>query len=162
MRGLSANRATSTTFQLKALPKEAIDQLNEIRDKYNRLVNIDSPEANEEVKKLDDIVQKYNSYREIKALLTKFKTMLKLEVSENRKEKQLASLISLYKGRVELEEVLKEKLGMPYNKNPPTFPSVLELQKLDSEISKIQDDLKAKEIKIPTGKRTMEERFGPM
>lgn len=150
------------SHQLKALPKEALDQLNDIRDKYNRLVNVDSPEANEEVKKLEDIVQKFNSYREIKSLLSKFKMMLKMEVSENRKEKQLASLISLYKGRVELEEALKEKLGLPYDKNPPVFPSILELQKLDNEISKIQEELNAKEIKIPAGKRTMEERFGPM
>jgi C4-type Zn-finger protein len=31
----------------------------------------------------------------------------------------LKSFIDLFKGRLELEEIIKEKLGLPYNKNIP-------------------------------------------
>jgi hypothetical protein len=106
-----------------------------------------------------EIVQKYKSYKEVRIMMSKLKIMLKTEVSENRKTKQLNSFVSLLKGKVELEEVLKEKLGLPYEKKPVLPQSLGELEKLDVEIESLTKKLSDTEIKIPKGMSTRDERF---
>lgn len=150
-------RLPSTT--LHVLSKEALSQLDDIKAKYDRLTNVVSPEATEEMQKLESIVQKIKSYKEVRIMMSKFKIMLKSEVSETRKAKQLNSFISLMKGKIELEEVLKEYLGLPFDKTPKLPESLTELEKIDQQIAELQTKLKEKEIKIPQGMSTREERF---
>ena len=47
----------------------------------------------------------------------KLKSMWRTEASERRREKQLKSFSSLFEGRLELELILLEKLGLPFKKS---------------------------------------------
>lgn len=144
---------------LKSLSKDVLDKLEDIRTKYDLLENLDSPDADQERAQLEEVAQKYKSYREVRVMLSKLKQMLKTEMSENRKEKQLNSFISLYKGKIELEEVLKEKLGLPFSKDPAPLKSLIELEVIDKEISTLKSKLQGTSISIPAGKSTRAERF---
>ena len=144
---------------LQSLDDTTVGTLEEMKNKYNRLVNVVSPEAEEEVAKLKETVDKYTTYLEIKKLLSKLKSMHKNEASERRKEKQLKSFIDLYKGKLQLEEILKEKLGLQFKKEDVQDNLLLEFQKADSEVAELEQKLKGVELVLPQGKSTREERF---
>lgn len=143
---------------LYSLSHDIISQLDEMKAKYDRLVNLDLPEANQEREMMEDIIQKYSSYKEVKVMQIKLKNMILNEVSEKRKERQLKGFIDLYRGRLALEELIKEKLGLPYNRNPVEVPILNELFKFDDEIKNLEEKLKSVEIVLPEGKSTREAR----
>jgi hypothetical protein len=145
---------------LFSLEKSSIQVLEEISGKYSRLVNVDSPEANAEVESLKETVEKYKTFIEVKKLMVKIRSMYKNEVSETRRAKQLKSFIDLYKGKLQLEEILKQKIGLPFSKATDATPLALQtLYKLDSEIALLEGNLETVSLQLPSGKRTSDERF---
>lgn len=145
---------------LKSLDDTAVSTLEEMKNKYNRLVNVVSSEAEEEAAKLKETVEKYSTYLEVKKLMVKIKAMYKNEASERRKEKQLKSFLDLYKGKAQLEEILKDKLGLPSNKDANIVPpSMQDFQKIDAEVIALEEKLKGVALVIPEGKSTREARF---
>ena len=143
-----------------SLPESVIQRLDELKSQYDAVSSLDDPTANAEKEKLEEIVQKYQTYKEVRWMMIKLKNMYKGEASEQRKSRQLKSFIDLFKGRLELEEIIKEKLGLPYNKTIPEIKELLELAKIDEQIVSLKSQLQAVEVKLPEGKSTREERFG--
>lgn len=146
---------------LRSLDETNVGTLEEMKSKYDRLINVVSPEAEEEAAKLKETVDKYSTYVEIKKLMSKLKSMHKNEASERRKEKQLKSFIDLYKGKLQLEEILKEKLGLQNKKGDVVVQDnlLLEFQKIDSEVADLEQKLKGVELVLPQGMSTREQRF---
>eukprot|EP00601_Ochromonadales_sp_CCMP2298_P030159 CAMPEP_0173340760 /NCGR_PEP_ID=MMETSP1144-20121109/9169_1 /TAXON_ID=483371 /ORGANISM="non described non described, Strain CCMP2298" /LENGTH=166 /DNA_ID=CAMNT_0014286955 /DNA_START=67 /DNA_END=567 /DNA_ORIENTATION=+ len=143
---------------LNALEPEVLAKLDEIKGKYDRVVNVDSAEANAESAMLKEVAEKYGTYVEIKKLIIKIRTMYIDEASDARKAKQLKSFVDLYKGKVELEQILREKAGFPTIKG--MAEGLSELAALDAQLASLQAKLDKAEIKIPEGMSTRFARFG--
>ena len=144
------------------LDETTISKLEEIRGKYDRLAAVVSPEAEAERAQLSEVAEKYATYREIKQMMAKLRTMWRTEASERRREKQLKSFASLFEGRLELEESLKQKLGLPFQKivtKPKEYDEVL---KLSQEVEALEKKLNDVSLTIPAGMSTREERFGAL
>jgi hypothetical protein len=143
------------------LDSASISKLEDMRAQYDRLSNVVSPEAEKELKGMEDIVEKYRTLREIKIMLGKLRTMWRSEASERRRAKQLKSFLQLYKGRVEIEDIIAQKLGVTMVAEEQ-MEGLAEVEKLDKEIAKLEKALKKEEIKLPSGMSTREARFGPL
>lgn len=92
-------------------------------------------------------------------MMAKVRGMWKNEVSESRREKQVKSFSELFKGKAELEELLKQKLGLPYNKEIGPIPEVLAVQQIDQEIAQLQGKYDSVKFLLPQGKSTIDARF---
>mmetsp|Transcript_27685 Transcript_27685/g.46538 ORF Transcript_27685/g.46538 Transcript_27685/m.46538 type:complete len:183 (+) Transcript_27685:67-615(+) len=154
----SLNRLTHTR-PLFALEPEVVEKLEEITGKYERLANVDSPESEDEASKLKETAEKYGTYLEVKKMITKVRTMYVNEASDRRKSRMLKSFIDLYKGKVEIEQILREKAGFPSSKAAEA-EGLAQLAKLDAEIASLEEKLQVVAVKIPEGKSTRMERFG--
>lgn len=75
--------------------------------------NVVSPEAEQEAEQLKEVAEKYGVCIEVKKMMTKLRSLYVNEASDKRKAKQLKSFIDLYKGKVEIEQLLREKAGFP-------------------------------------------------
>ena len=150
--------SSARRISLSALNSEAIAKLEDIQEKFKRLSNVDSPEANEESAKLKETAEKYATYVEVKKMMTKLRLMYINEVSDRRKAKQLKSFVKLYKGNMEVEDILKSKLGIPHDK-AAAAEGVAEIERWDAEIARLENQLNQVEIKLPAGTSTREERF---
>ena len=137
----------------------AIDRLEEMRGKYDRLKNVVSEDAEKERGALAPTVEKYKTYVEVKILMGKLRMMYKSEASPTRKERQLSSFAQLYSGKLELEEILKEKLGLPFTKGAPKIAAMEEIRKLDTELSNLKGKLENVKLTIAPGMSTRDERF---
>ena len=146
------NRISSST-KIKGLDNDAILKLDEMKLSYERV-------SETEKAPMQDVIEKYATYREIRAMMSKLKQMYKSEASETRKAKQLKSFIALYKGRIELEEVLKEKIGFASKKPSMEMNELSAIEKWDAEILALENKLKNVAMAIPEGKSTRMERFG--
>lgn len=143
-----------------ALDQKVIDTLTEMKGKYDRLKNVVSPEAENEAANMKETVEKFDTYSSVKTMLVKLRMLYLNEASEQRKAKQLKSFIQLYEGQLELEEVLKEKLGLPHKKGKIVPPEVVEMRKYEEEVDKLEKKLKEVEVKLPQGMSTIDARFG--
>ena len=56
---------------------------------------------------MEETVKKYSTYLEVTKLMFKIKSMYMYEASETRKAKQVKSVMDLYKGKMQLEELLQ-------------------------------------------------------
>ena len=146
-------------ISLRSLDSDVIGKLENIRIKYESLSGLDTEEAKDEKSKIEDIVEKYTTYREVRIMMGKLRSMMQSEVSEKRKAKQLKSFTDLFKGRLLIEELLKEKLGLPFSKTIPTIPELEEVEKIDSKISELQSELEKVKIVFPAGSTTRDARF---
>jgi len=147
---------------VKALPNDVIQKLDDILDKYNRLNNVVSEDADKEKASIQPIAEKYSAYKDVAKLMTRLKRMIKSEASETRKAKQLKNFLALLNGKQEIEEVLKEKLGLPYNKGSSSVPELEAYLKAEAEIAALEKKLQSVEYNVPQGYlSTREERFGP-
>mmetsp|Transcript_17262 Transcript_17262/g.15572 ORF Transcript_17262/g.15572 Transcript_17262/m.15572 type:complete len:178 (-) Transcript_17262:106-639(-) len=153
------NNINHKSVRLYSLPPEAIVKLDEYKGKYDRLINVDSPEADSERAQLEDIVTKYNTYREVKLMMNKLKGMVKSEASDRRKERQFKSFLDLFRGKIELEEVLKEKLGLPFTKTPKAVEELNKLNQLNAEINSLKEKLESKSVKLAPGSSTRDARI---
>ena len=117
-----------------SLDDSAIARLDEIRAKYDRLEAVVSPEAEKERAELADVAEKYATYREIRSMMIKLRSMWRTEASERRREKQLKSFTGLFEGKLELEEILKEKLGLPFEKDLKKSAAYEKVQQWDAEV----------------------------
>ena len=142
-----------------ALDASTLEKLNEIKAQYERLSSVESPEADAEKEKIAELADKYSTYREIKVMMVKIKTMWKVETSESRRAKQLRSFVQLYQGRLELEELLKEKLGLSFNKSPASMDAYAEVERLNAEIQALEAKLTNTQIVLPEGASTRDQRF---
>jgi hypothetical protein len=147
-------------LSLKGLDIDTIQKLDEMRGKFDRLSLVVSPDSEAEKSLISDVVEKYVTYREINAMLTKLRTIWRSEASERRRGKQLKSFTELYKGKMEIEEVIKEKLGLPSRKEIDEIAELLVVQKWDAEIAALEAKLVEVAMVIPEGKSTRLERFG--
>jgi hypothetical protein len=150
------NRALS----LKSLDVDTIQKLDEMRGKFDRLSLVVSPESDTEKSLIQDVVEKYATYREIKAMMTKLRSIWRSEASERRRAKQLKSFTELYKGKLEIEEIIKEKLGLPSRKEIDEIKELGDVQKWDTEIAALEKKLSEVAMVIPEGMSTRLERFG--
>ena len=157
---LTAIKPSFSKYQLKLLPDNAIATLDDIKSQYDLLSNLDDPESISKKSKIEELVQKYLTYKEVKLMMVKLKNMWKGEASERRKERQLKSFVELYRGRLELEEIIKEKLGLAYSKTAPDLKGWNDILKIEAEIAKLQQKIEESEVKLPKGMSTREERFG--
>jgi len=147
---------------LKSLPGDVISKLDDMLDKYNRLNNVVSEDAEKEKSQIQPIAEKYSAYKDVTKLMSRLKKMIKTEASETRKAKQLKNFIALLKGKQEIEEVLKEKMGLPSSKVPSPLPELEAYLKAEAEISALEKQLQSVEFVLPQGYiSTREERFGP-
>jgi len=141
------------------LDDSAIARLEEMRSKYDRLKSVVSDDAEKERSQLEPVVDKYKTYVEIKILMGKIRMMYKSEASETRKERQLNSFAQLYTGKLELEELLREKLGLPAGKAQPKIPELEAIRKMDKELADLEGKLQTVALKIAPGMSTRDERF---
>jgi len=153
---LSCRKASMSVYSLDST---SIEKLEALSEKYTRLSNVESPESDAEKLKIEEVVKKYNLYKDINSMMSRLRLMWKSEVSERRKEKQLSSFKQLYKGKAELEEILKEKLGLPFSKAAPEISPLKELEKIDKEISELKNKMEKVKFTLPEGKSTREARF---
>ena len=144
---------------LNSLPADVISKLDDLVANSKAISGGNELSATVD-SKTADIIEKYNTYKEIKKMMVKLRLMWTNEASERRKAKQLKSFVELYKGRLDIEEIIKEKLGVTTNKANNKIPELEMVSKWDSEISKLQAKLSDVEIKMPTGMSTRDERFG--
>lgn len=138
----------------------AISKLDEMKTKYDRLAAVVSPEAEAERASLADVVEKYSTYKEIKSMMGKLRMMWKSEASERRREKQLNSFIKLNEGKIELEEILKQKLGIPSLKMITKDKALEDLARYDAEIAELEKKVDSVSVKMTPGSSTREQRFG--
>ena len=134
-------------------------KLEEIESKYKRLANLDTPEADAERETLKEVAEKYGTYKEVKVLMGKLRMMWKNEASESRKDRQLKSFTDLYRGQLELAEILKEKLGLPFENEVATIPELEEVTAAQAKVSELKKELERVTYKIPEGMSTRDERF---
>jgi hypothetical protein len=144
---------------LHSLPADIVSKLDDIVASNKAMSNNNELAATVD-SKTADIIEKYNTYKEIKKMMIKLRLMWTNEASERRKAKQLKSFVELYKGRLDIEEIIKDKLGYTLNKGNDKIPELELVSKWDSEIAKLQGKLKEVEIQMPTGMSTKDERFG--
>lgn len=158
----TSNALRSSRFSshaIYALDDSTLLKLDEMKAKFDRLSAVESPDAEAEREKLKDTVEKYTTFKEVKLMMTKLRNMWKGEASDRRKARILKNFIDLYKGRLEIEEILKKNLGLPSSKEV-LIEGLDEISKLDAEIEGLQKKLKDVEMVIPSGMSTLEERFG--
>jgi hypothetical protein len=67
--------------------------------------------------------------------------------------------VQLYSGKLELEEILKEKLGLPFNKNIPKIPEIESIRAVDQELAVLKGKLEEVKMVIAPGMSTRDERF---
>ena len=156
------NNNKISSIRLNALSSDVIQKLDDILDKYSRLNNVVSDDSDKEKSQIQPIAEKYSAYKDVTKLMTRLKRMIKTEASETRKAKQLKNFIALLSGKQEIEEILKEKLGLPHNKTPSQVPELEAYMKAEAEIAALEKQLKKVEFNVPQGYvSTREERFGP-
>ena len=153
------SNSVRSSMRRYALEPSVVQQLDEMQTRYERLSNNASPEADNEVAKMAPIVEKYKAYVEVNKLLAKLRMIYKNESSASRKEKQLKGFLELYRGKLEIEEYLKEKMGLPFSATPVTPKSVQELMKLDEELNAMKSKLSQFETKYPDSAKLLERRL---
>jgi len=156
-----AMRSSSSSVLSMSLDAGTLNRLEYMREQYDRLSNVVSSEAEAEMNGMENVVEKYRTLKEIKIMLGKLRSMWRSEASERRRAKQLKSFLQLYKGRVEIEEIIAEKLGVSIEKGAPVA-GLVEVEALDSEIASLEAALKKQEIKMPEGMSTRKARFGAL
>ena len=146
------------------LDADAVAKLDEIKLKYDRLEANASPEAEAERASLADVAEKYTTYKEIKSMMSKLKSMWRTEASETRREKQLKSFTGLLEGRQQLEELLVEKLGLPSNKDVKPNQAYENVLKWEAEVKLLEAKLDevAARTAMKEGMSTREARFGAL
>ena len=127
--------------------------------RYSRLSNVVSDDAAAQKNQIQDTVEKFTTYKDIKKLMGKLQNIWKNEASENRRAKQLKNYVDLFKGRLEIEEILKEKLGLPFSKDAPKIKELEDVLKWDQELQSLNKKLTEVEMKMPSGMSTRDERF---
>lgn len=157
-----ASRTSSTSVALRALDSSVIDQLNEIKSRYNRLLTVVSDESEAEAKKLKSIVDTYYLYKEMDDMLVRLKVLYTNENTERRREKQMKSIVEAVTSKAELEELLKEELGLPFSKQPVLPAEIAVIQQTSAKISSLKSELEKITVKIPEGKSTAAARFGAL
>ena len=142
-----------------SLDNDTILKLEEMKNKYTRLSNVVSPEADAEKASIEEIVNKYKLYKEVKSMMSKLKMMWSKEVSERRRDKQVKSFSKLYQGKLEIEEILKQKLGLTTSSASVVIPELKKLEQIDSEIAALQSKVESTKLTLPEGKSTREARY---
>jgi len=148
-----------SSSMLQALDASTVAKLEEVSEKYARLSNVDSAEADAEKASIQELAEKYNTYKEVKTLMGKLRVMWRSEASESRKARQLKSFTDLYNGRLELEEVIKAKLGLPTSEVVAPVGELTALQAAEARVNELKSTLEKVTYKIPQGMSTRDERF---
>lgn len=149
----------TSKLTVRAFTPEQTAKLEDTRERYEKLSSSIGSENEAEAAKLKDLAESYNSYLEAGKILRKIRTMYKNEPGEARKARQLKSFMELYAGRVELEQAIKEKMGLPVAK--VAIPAeISEIKKWDATVAELQKKYQEASFKVPTGMSTIEARFG--
>jgi hypothetical protein len=151
------SRVNSKLIRLNALEPHVVEKLQEIRDKYERLEHVVSPEAVTENSKMKELAEKFGTYLEVKKMMTRFRSMYKNEASDQRKARQLRSFISLYKQKSELEDILLRDGGFSPSSTTKSS-SLVELEAINRHIAELDKTLEKVAVKFPPGKLTRLER----
>jgi DNA repair exonuclease SbcCD ATPase subunit len=154
-----ARMSSRNSGALRAFDGSTLAKLEEIHEKYSRLANVDSADADAERDSLAEIAEKYGTYKEVKTLMGKLRMMWRSEASESRKSRQLKSFVDLYKGQLELEELLKEKLGLPFTKEIVPISELEGVTAAEAKVAELENELERVTYKIPVGMSTRDERF---
>ena len=145
---------TSTT-SLNVLDNDTICKLEEMRTKYMNMAD-DAPEK----ASLKDTVEKYTTYRETKAMMGRLRQMWRTEASERRRARQLKSFTELYDARLDVEAILKERLGAKAAKSDEMKAMLDAIAKCDKQIAELETKYEKVKIVIPEGMSTRKERYG--
>ena len=70
--------------KLYSLDSSTLAKLEEVSEKFARLSSVDSPEADAEKASIQELAEKYNTYKEVKTLMGKLRVMGMSEASESR------------------------------------------------------------------------------
>ena len=154
-----ASSGVRSVSQLWSLDSSSLARLEEMSEKYERLSNVDSPEADAEKAGIQELAEKYNTYKEVKTLMGKLRVMWRSEASESRKARQLKSFTDLYKGKLELEEIIKSKLGLPTSDVVEPIKELTALEAATAKVSELESTLEKVTYNIPKGMSTRDERF---
>jgi hypothetical protein len=133
-----SHRWLRTGTSIKALEASTVQKLEEINQRYKRLSNVASEETDQQAAELQDIVEAYNGYKEIKNLIEKTKLLYENEIIEAKKEDHLQTIIELFKNKLESEELLKELLGETFEEEVKLPPIVQELEKMNQDIRELE------------------------
>ena len=154
-----AQVGTRSVSKLYSLDSSTLAKLEEVSEKFARLSNVDSPEADAEKANIQELAEKYNTYKEVKTLMGKLRVMWRSEASESRKARQLKSFTDLYKGKLELEEIIKGKLGLPTSDAVQPIQELADLEAASAKVAELEATLEKVTYNIPKGMSTRDERF---
>jgi hypothetical protein len=152
-------QVSRTSVAVRALDDAHVQTLEDMKAKYDRLSNVVSEEADAEKAPMQDVVEKYNTLKEINLMMAKLRTMYIVEQSETRKGRQLKSFMQLYKGKMEIEELIKSKLGAESTPTPMSA-ELAEVERINEELAALNQKLSEVEMKVKPGISTREARFG--
>ena len=155
---LNMNKRLSISPNFMGLDSTSLEKLEDMKAQYDRLSAVVSPVAEAEMKTIEDLVEKYKTLKEIKVMLGKLRSMWKSEASERRRNKQLSSFMKLHQGRVEIETIIADKLGVSLTNEE--LKGVDKVEALDAQIATLEAQLTQDEIILPEGMSTREARFG--
>ena len=144
-----------TSTSLNVLDNDTIGKLEEMRTKYMNMAD-DAPEK----ATMKDTVEKYTTYRETKAMMGRLRQMWRTEASERRRARQLKSFTELYDARLDMEVILKERLGAKESKSDEMKSMLDAIAKIDKEIAELETKYEKVKIVLPEGMSTRKERYG--
>eukprot|EP01039_Chlorochromonas_danica_P006225 gene6226-6863_t len=156
-----ASRMMKPCYALDPKIKATLEEMKEKYDHHqlNHHHHADGGNHDVENNHQKEVVEKYNTYLEVQKILIKLRIMLQYEASQQRKAKQLKNFIDLYKGKLEIENVLCEKLGYPPS-NTQVPPELQEYYRREEEVRTLQSKLEKVEIKLAPGKSSIEAYAG--
>jgi competence protein ComGF len=88
------HRTSTISLKLYTLPENAVELLESMK------VAAASQQDTALSAKLEDSIQKYATYKEVKLMLNKLRNMWKNEASPRRRDRQFKSFLQLYRGKV--------------------------------------------------------------
>ena len=144
-----------TSTSLNILDNDTIGKLEEMRTKYMNMED-DAPEK----ATLKDTVEKYTTYRETKAMMGRLRQMWRTEASDRRRARQLKSFTELYDARLDIEVILKERLGAKESKSDEMKAMLDAIAKCDKVIAELETKYDKVKIVLPEGMSTRKERYG--
>jgi hypothetical protein len=132
---------------VSALAPQVQEKLEQVFQQYGGVKAMDSSSSTELAQQGRTLAEKYGTYLEVKKMMSKFRLMYQNEASDQRKARQLKSFVTLYKKKLELEDLLHEQCGVPLKRTPAD--GLAQLTAVDKRIAELEGKLKQVEVKLP-------------
>ena len=142
---------------LKAFDGSTIAKLEDIQEKYKRLANLDSADADAERDSLAEIAEKYGTYKE-EDPDGQASDDVESEASESRKARQLKSFTDLYKGQLSWKSFSRRSWGSS-SRRSSHIPELDAVTTAEARVAELERELERVTYRIPEGMSTRDERF---